>query len=152
MATDGQAWVLAPLTPSQTVGPTHNLAMSRSPLREEPWAGQGEWEECVGRGRGGLVAGDDREKVSSPPSLGQKGCVCPPYSPWPSGSATGLQERPRRPPQDQGWFTNPRARGGLGWGAGGCGRGGVGKGSGMLTAWKLGPESRGTAKAPGLPG
>ena len=78
-------------------------------------------------------------------------CVCL-NSPWPSGSATGLQERPRRPPQDQGWFTNPRARGGLGWGAGGCGRGGVGKGSGMLTAWKLGPESRGTAKAPGLPG
>ena len=78
MAIDGQAQVLAPLTPSWTVGPTHDLAMSCSPLREEPWAGQGEWEECVGRGRGGLVTGDDREKVSSPPSLGQKGGVCLP--------------------------------------------------------------------------
>ena len=40
--------------------------------------------------------------------------------------------RARNAPQDQGWLTTPRAR-----------RAGVGKGSGMPTAWKVGPESRG---------
>lgn len=49
-AIDCQAWVLALLTPSWTVGPTHELAMSRSPLREEPRAGQGVWEKYGGRG------------------------------------------------------------------------------------------------------
>lgn len=72
--------------------------------------------------------------------------------PGPAAALQACRRGQGGPQQDQGWFTNPRARGGLGLGAGGCGRGGVGKGSGMLTAWKLGPESKGTAKAPGLPG
>lgn len=83
---------------------------------------------------------------------GRKGvCVCL-IVPGPAAALQACRRGQGGPQQDQGWFTNPRARGGLGLGAGGCGRGGVGKGSGMLTAWKLGPESKGTAKAPGLPG
>lgn len=47
---DYRAWVLALLTPSRAMGSSHDLVMSRSPLREGPWAGQGAQEEHVGRG------------------------------------------------------------------------------------------------------
>lgn len=68
----------------------------------------------------------DQKKMSPLSSLGQKGGVWLTDRPWPSSSPTGLQERLRGGqggPQDQGLFTNPRAKGGLGlgwrkWGVG----------------------------------
>lgn len=62
-AIDCQAWVLALLTPSWTVGPTHELAMSRSPLERSPEQAKVYGKNMVGGDPGGPVAGSDEDNV-----------------------------------------------------------------------------------------
>lgn len=70
-AADCQAWVQVLLTPSQTVGPTHDLVMSCSPLRDKPWTGQGTSEECVRRRLlGAHWQGMTRRRCGPPPLRG----------------------------------------------------------------------------------
>lgn len=129
-AVEGQAWVLALLTPRGTVGPTRDLAMFHSALREKPWAGPGAQEKRVGRSCGSLRAGNAQHKVSHSALWGRReasqltvpgpGAAC---LHRPIGQATGRAIRP----QDQRWLTDLWVGGEV---------------SGMLTAWRLGPECR----------
>lgn len=119
-AVDCQARVLALLTPTQTVGPTHDLAVSTAPSERSPG--------CVGRGHGSLMTENDQGKPSPLSSLGQKGGVWPTDRPWPSSSLQACRKgrgEGKEAPQDQGRFKNPRAKGGLGpgWRKSGVGEG-----------------------------
>lgn len=96
MAGGCQAWVLALLTPSHTLGPTHNMTMFHGPLREEQT--KAHRKNVCGGSHGGFIAGNDQEKVCLS-TLGQRsgggGGSVRLIIPGPGAACTGLQEKPK---------------------------------------------------------
>lgn len=92
----------------------------------------------------------DQKKMSPLSSLGsERGCVADGQSLAKQQSyrlAGKAEGRTRRPHRIRDRLQTPEPREDWGWGGG---NGGLGRD--QLTPWKLGPESRGRAKAPGLP-
>ena len=117
------------------MGPTHDVATSRSPSERDPGQAQVHRKNVLGGAVDASGQGMASRRFSHSALWGRREAFQLTV-PGPGATCTGRQERP------WGWQTDPRISNGLQ----SCGWGGVVLG--MPTAWKLGQESRGRAKAP----